>query len=70
MVDYGVCLVEHMLIKGGFTTKTRISIDFDVDKDIQKLMDCFAIAENFLDNISTLKEVKFILFLFYLVNYN
>lgn len=59
LLDYGTWLLEHMLITGGLTTSARIGIDFDVDKDIQKLMKCFAIAENFLDNIPTLKEVQF-----------
>lgn len=47
-----------MLISGGFTTNTRIGIDFNIDTDIQKLMNCFLIAEKFLDDISTLKEVR------------
>jgi len=48
-----------MLISGGFSTNTRISIEFNIDTDIQKLMNCFAIAEKFLDNITTLKEVRY-----------
>lgn len=55
-LDYGNCLLEHMLISGGFPTNTRIGIEFNIDTDIQKLMNCFCIAENFLDNITTLKE--------------
>lgn len=58
-IDYGNCLLEHMLISGGFSTNTRISIEFNIDTDIQKLMNCFAIAEKFLDNITTLKEVRY-----------
>lgn len=59
MLDYGTWLLEHVLITGGFTTSTRIGNDFNVDNDVQKLMNCFTIAENFLDNTSTLKEVQF-----------
>ncbi|XP_001945685.2 nuclear export mediator factor NEMF homolog [Acyrthosiphon pisum] len=55
-LDYGNCLLEHMLISGGFPTNTRIGIEFNIDTDIQKLMNCFCIAEKFLDNITTLKE--------------
>lgn len=55
--DYGNSLLEHMLLKGGFSTSTKIGVDFDINTDIQKLMNCFNIAEKFLDNVSTLKEV-------------
>ncbi|KAL5237845.1 hypothetical protein ACI65C_005255 [Semiaphis heraclei] len=55
-LDYGNCLLEHMLISGGFPTNTRIGIEFNIDTDIQKLMNCFDISEKFLDNITTLKE--------------
>ncbi|XP_015378249.1 PREDICTED: nuclear export mediator factor NEMF homolog, partial [Diuraphis noxia] len=55
-LDYGNCLLEHMLISGGFPINTRIGIEFNIDTDIQKLMNCFDIAEKFLDNITTLKE--------------
>lgn len=48
-----------MLISGGFPTNTRIGIEFNIDTDIQKLMNCFSIAEKFLDNINTLKEVRY-----------
>jgi len=47
-----------MLISGGFPTNTRIGIEFNIDTDIQKLMNCFCIAEKFLDSITTLKEVR------------
>lgn len=57
--DYGNCLLEHMLISGGFPTNTRIGFDFNIETDIQKLMNCFSIAENFLDDILKLKEVSF-----------
>lgn len=57
-IDYGSCLVEHMLISGGFANNTRIGIEFNIDTDVQKLLDCFAIAETFLDNLPTLKEVS------------
>lgn len=46
-----------MLISGGFNTNTRIGVDFDINTDIQKLIYCFDIAEKFLDNVPTLKEV-------------
>lgn len=49
-----------MLISGGFTTNTKIGIDFNIDTDIQKLINCFLIAEKFLDDIAKLKEVKLI----------
>ncbi|XP_060844188.1 LOW QUALITY PROTEIN: ribosome quality control complex subunit NEMF homolog [Rhopalosiphum padi] len=55
-LDYGNCLLEHMLISGGFSTNTKIGVEFNIDTDIQKLMNCFSIAEKFLDNITTLKE--------------
>lgn len=55
-LDYGNCLLEHMLLSGGFSTTTRIGIEFNIDTDIQKLMNCFFIAEEFLDNITTLRE--------------
>lgn len=58
-VDYGNCLVEHMLVVGGFPSSTRIGIDFDVDEDVQKLLSCFDTAEKFLDDILQLKEVRF-----------
>lgn len=58
-IDYGNSLLEHMLISGGFTANTKIGIDFDIEADIEKLMNCFVIAENILDNVSTLKEVSF-----------
>jgi len=48
-----------MLLSGGFPTNTRIGIEFNIDTDIQKLMNCFDIAEKFLDNITTLKEVRY-----------
>jgi len=48
-----------MLISGGFSTNTRIGVEFNIDTDIQKLMNCFCIAEKFLDNITTLKEVRY-----------
>lgn len=48
-----------MLISGGFQTNTRIGIEFNIDTDVQKLMNCFHIAEKFLDNITTLKEVRY-----------
>jgi len=47
-----------MLISGGFSTNTKIGVEFNIDTDIQKLMNCFHIAEKFLDNITTLKEVS------------
>ncbi|XP_025198108.1 nuclear export mediator factor NEMF homolog [Melanaphis sacchari] len=55
-LDYGNSLLEHMLISGGFSTNTKIGVEFNIDTDIQKLMNCFIIAEKFLDNITTLKE--------------
>lgn len=57
-IDYGNSLLEHMLISGGFSTNTKIGVEFNIDTDIQKLMNCFLIAEKFLDNITTLKEVS------------
>lgn len=54
-----------MLTSGGFTTNTRIGIDFDINTDIQKLIDCFKIAEQFLDDVPSLKEVRFYYNLFY-----
>lgn len=57
-----------MLISGGFLSNTKIGVEFDVNKDVQKLLHCFSIAEKLLDNFSTLKEVRynfhFILFIF------
>lgn len=47
-----------MLISGGFSTNTKIGVEFNIDTDIHKLMNCFLIAEKFLDNITTLKEVS------------
>lgn len=47
-----------MLIVGGFHSNTRIGVDFDVDKDVQKLLTCFDTAEKFLDDILKLKEVR------------
>jgi len=47
-----------MLIVGGFYSNTRIGVDFDVDKDVQKLLRCFDTAEKFLDNILKLREVR------------
>ncbi|CAH1731775.1 ribosome quality control complex subunit NEMF homolog [Aphis gossypii] len=55
-LDYGNSLLEHMLISGGFSTNTKIGVEFNIDTDIHKLMNCFLIAEKFLDNITTLKE--------------
>jgi len=54
-----------MLISGGFTIATRIGIDFDINNDISKLINCFVIAEKFLDDVSTLKEVRYDLIRFY-----
>lgn len=48
-----------MLISGGFPANTRIGVDFDINTDIQKLMNCFTIAETFLDNILKLNEVSY-----------
>lgn len=48
-----------MLISGGFPANTRIGVDFDINSDIQKLMNCFSIAEKFLDDILKLKEVSY-----------
>lgn len=48
-----------MLIKGGFPANARIGVDFNIDNDVQKLLNCFVIAEKFLDNVTTLKEVRF-----------
>lgn len=54
-----------MLISGGFKANTRIGIDFDINTDIQKLINCFDIAERFLDNILMLKEVRLTFHFFY-----
>lgn len=48
-----------MLISGGFPANTRIGVDFDINTDIQKLMNCFTIAEKFVDDILNLKEVSY-----------
>lgn len=57
-----------MLISGGFKANTKIGVDFDINTDIQKLISCFDIAEKFLDNVSTLKEVR-LDFNFYFINF-
>lgn len=51
--------MEHMLISGGFFINTRIGVEFDIDKDFNKLRKCFDIAEKILDDIMKSNEVKF-----------
>lgn len=50
-----------MLISGGFFINTRINVEFDIDKDINKLHKCFDIAEKILDDIIKSNEVNFYL---------
>lgn len=47
-----------MLVSGGFSTSTKIGVDFNIETDLQKLINCFVIAEKFLDDINTFKEVS------------
>lgn len=47
-----------MLIAGGFPSNTKIGVEFDVDNDVQKLLNSFLIAEKFLDDYLTLNEVR------------
>ncbi|XP_025423052.1 nuclear export mediator factor NEMF homolog [Sipha flava] len=55
-LDYGSCLLEHMLVSGGLSASTKIGTDFNIDTDLHKLINCFVIAENFLDDLKNLKE--------------
>lgn len=47
-----------MLVSGGISPTTKIGISFNIDTDLQKLINCFVIAENFLDDIKNLNEVS------------
>jgi hypothetical protein len=58
-LDYGSCLLEHMLVSGGLSASTKIGTDFNIDTDLHKLINCFVIAENFLDDLKNLKEVSY-----------
>lgn len=49
--------MEHMLISSGFLMNTRIGVEFDIDKDFDKLQKCFDIAEKILDDIVKSNEV-------------
>lgn len=57
-LDYGNSLLEHMLVSGGFSTSTKIGVDLNIETDLQKVLNCFVIAEKFLDDVHTLKEVS------------
>lgn len=38
VVEYGPALIEHVLLKYGFTNSTKIGKSFDIVKDIDELM--------------------------------
>lgn len=48
-VDYGPAIIEHVLLKSGFTAVSKLGKGFDLDKDMPKLMAALSEADGLLD---------------------
>jgi predicted ribosome quality control (RQC) complex YloA/Tae2 family protein len=51
-VDYGPAIVEHALLKSGFTTGCKLGKGFDLEKDMPKLMAALSEADHLLDLVA------------------
>lgn len=49
-VEYGPALIEHVLLKFGFSNASKIGKTFNLEDDIQKLMDAIQEAEVIMEN--------------------
>uniref|UniRef100_A0A2C9K1Q6 NFACT RNA-binding domain-containing protein n=1 Tax=Biomphalaria glabrata TaxID=6526 RepID=A0A2C9K1Q6_BIOGL len=47
-VDYGPAIIDHVLIKSGFSENVKFGKDFKLDQDFDKLMDALQEAENLM----------------------
>lgn len=46
ITEYGPALIEHVLLKHGFNNSAKIGKTFDIEKDINCLMDALTEANN------------------------
>jgi len=51
-VDYGPAIIEHVLLKSGFTTGCKLGKGFDLEKDMPKLMAALSEADHLLDLVA------------------
>lgn len=49
-LDYGPALIEHVLLKNGFTNSTKIGKTFDIDRDIERLFVAMEEAKIIVEN--------------------
>jgi hypothetical protein len=51
-VDYGPAIIEHVLLKAGFSAGCKLGKGFDLDKDIPGLFAALREADHLLDQAS------------------
>lgn len=49
-VEYGPALLEHVLLKHGFTNASKVGKTFNVAEDLDKLMEAIDEAEQIMHN--------------------
>jgi hypothetical protein len=48
-VDYGPAIIEHVLIKAGFSAGCKVGKGFDLEKDMSRLLAALNEADHLLD---------------------
>jgi hypothetical protein len=48
-VDYGPAIIEHVLLKAGFSAGCKLGKGFDLEKDMPKLLAALSEADHLLD---------------------
>ncbi|XP_072126852.1 ribosome quality control complex subunit NEMF [Mobula birostris] len=59
-LSYGATLIEHCLMKFGFSSSTKVGQDFDLSKDVEKLLAALQMAEEFIEKTENFKGQGYI----------
>ncbi|XP_062903290.1 ribosome quality control complex subunit NEMF-like [Mobula hypostoma] len=60
-LSYGATLIEHCLMKFGFSSSAKVGQDFDLSKDVEKLLTALQMAEEFIEKTENFKGQGYII---------
>ncbi|XP_059815277.1 ribosome quality control complex subunit NEMF-like isoform X2 [Hypanus sabinus] len=60
-LSYGATLIEHCLMKSGFSSSAKVGQDFDLSKDVEKLLAALQMAEEFIEKTENFKGQGYII---------
>lgn len=61
MVEFGAALIDHVMLKAGFEQACKIGKGFNIDKDMNRLINALELADNILKEASNGNSKGFIL---------